>query len=186
MSRPAPQVLPGGSLFENDDVSLLNRDVGRVTRITKQSTDAFEHLGVGTRQPSILDRVLNAQFQLRNRERLVERDQRAAIGERHQRHTRSLFQRARGIDHDDGPPPECGKFGGRMRPFREFRLRQAYHGATQIGIDPRQGLDHFLWERQGDRARGSRKFSRPSALRRDRASDGIHKWCIGAGERITY
>jgi hypothetical protein len=72
-----------------------------------------------------------------------------------------------------------------MPPLRQFRLREAHYGATQIRIDLREGLDHVLWERQGDRARGASELPRPSAPGRDRTSDGIHKWCIGAGERIT-
>jgi hypothetical protein len=175
MSRPSPRVLPAGSSFDHDDVPLLNGDIRRVTRITKQSTDGFKHRGVRSRQPRILDCVLNAKLQLSDREWFVERNQRAAVRERHQRHARPLLQGARRSDDDDGAPTECRKFRGRMRPFRKFWLRESYDGSTQIDIDLRQGVDHFLGERQRDRARRARKLSRSSAPGRDRTSNGIHK-----------
>ena len=72
---------------------------------------------IRTDQLGILEHVLQLQLELGNRLRLIERDQRPAIGQRYQDHSGAPLQRAARMDHDDGVAAK----GGELRRTRAAR-----------------------------------------------------------------
>ena len=83
--------------FEHDDRSLFERDSGRVPSVAKNLSDGFKRVPLGLIDVGGLERVAHVELEARNGIRLVERNQRTAIPDRHQLDAGSRFSTLAGV-----------------------------------------------------------------------------------------
>ena len=117
------------------------------------------------------ERVFDQQLEAGDGHRLIERNERAAVGHVQQLDPGALLERPARIDDDHRVAAEGRQFRRRMRPIGQHRLREPDDGAAQIGIERGQRLEHVIGQRQRDRAGRRGELARPPPARSGRCDD---------------
>ena len=81
---------------------------------------------------SIFQRVVERQLQVGDARRLIERQQRPAVGQRHQANAGLLLERRRRTHRDDGVPAENRQLGERARTLPRPPLHQLDDGLADV------------------------------------------------------
>src|SRR5262245_6953473 len=148
-------------VLQHDDVSLRKPHRCRSARSFQEFPDAAQNIGVMRRQLLVLEGVFEHQFETRRGRRLVERDERAAIRQRHEHHAHESLEGAGGVDDDDGAAAELGQLSGGVRPLADFGLGDPHHRPTEIAVDAVERFDDGVGKGQRNGARRHRKLPRP-------------------------
>ena len=88
--------------------------------------------------------ITNSKLDIGNRQILLEADERAPIGERHELNTRPVLEQSTRRDHDDGAGAKRLELRGCLRGLADEWFREANDCATQIVVNrPKRGDDVF-------------------------------------------
>ncbi len=155
------------SRLEHDDVATFEGHGTRAPRIAQKAENLFERFPIRTGQLRVLEHVLQLQFELGDRLRLIERNQRPAIRQRYQDHSGAPLERAARMYQDDRMTAKGGELRGRVRRGEELGLRQSHDRATEVGVNPAQRFDDVLRQRQGNGSGWRAEFPRTAAAWKD-------------------
>ena len=155
---------------QHDDVALLKRSRA-VTACASQDLGQFdEHSAILAGQGRVGHRISQPKLDVRRRERIVECNERSAVGKRYKLDAGPFLERAIRGDHDDGLSGVADQLGDRRGIGRDVRLNDRRDGAAQVHIHRLQRRDHVVRQGDGDSPRGADELPRATAprLRRSR------------------
>ena len=109
--------------------SVMSRELAR---LLQDPDNRLEHLPVGAGQLLVFQRVVERQLQVGDARRLIERQQRPAVGQRHQANAGPPLERRRRTHRDDGVPAEDRQLGERARTLPRPPLHQLDDGLADV------------------------------------------------------
>jgi hypothetical protein len=144
--------LPFG--FEHDDRALLDRHALGLARFAQDFADRYKRRPFRAVDARLVRCVAELKLQLRHRLRMIERDQRAAVADRHEFKPPQTFQRSDGHHDDDRVVAVTRQFGraNHGRTPRRTALGEGYDRPPEVGVNGDQPRNHILRQRHSHRA----------------------------------